>query len=411
MPPKRKSSKEANILDSLSRYLSSTSKSFDYVIAAAYHKGYFLVTGNTDQQSREKALPDLQRLTEELRIFFSRSSFDIHNYLLGKVRLKDLKADRLENEFNIAIAKHKYELTSSEDSLFQNYLKETAKINAYQLLSKCAKHTDKRKNKSGTTDWVQKNCNLEEIGSRFDKNLSLDEYTNLLADGKLEKLLQDQPIACNFIKTWFEQGYVPKAEISTYIDIWREVAPIIRNLALQIQESENSGERLIKLLNDFSRSVIDVERIITLYKSDSEEAQSLSEGKFEFVHGKDDSHAEMIILDRIFKDLHIGDKVYIGVSKLCCGCCYSIIKDFDKVIPKVEIHVNGTHYKPYPDGWTPPDFLRLYPDIAFQLIQSSFGVAHEFIKSLEQEATGTYETADLSDYEPDSIGEAHNYLI
>lgn len=408
--PKRTSTKDPNILDSIARYLSTTTPKYDYVTAAVYHKGNFLVSGNSDEDSRQSSLNKLQEVTERLAQTFTQNYIDVRLHLLNKVRLKDIKADILykDHRFDVLCTKYQYKLNDSEKAWFEKYIDATATINAYQLLKELVKPKDKAKLKA--EHWIQKNCTLEEISKVFFKNTPLSGYNNGLNDPNKQKLIEDQPKACNIIKKWFGEGHVPAANIESYIETWCNAAIIIRKLASKIQKFSSSEDTSsIKTLNDFSRPVIDVERIAKIYKSDGEQSQALREGKFKFVPPKDDSHAEMTILDKIFRDLYIGDEVYIGVSKLCCGCCYTVIRDFSKIIPGTKILVKGTHYKPYPDGWTPPEFLRAYPDIIFKLLRSGFELTSEFIKSVNG-STAVYESGDLSDYELDSVGNTCDYV-
>ena len=203
---------------------------------------------------------------------------------------------------------------------------------------------------------------------------------------------------------------MPIVDPSAFIDSWHAVSIIMRNVAKKIQESSAREYGTLDLLNTFSRPVIDAERIIKIYKGDMPESLAMQNGLFEFVPTKDTTHAEMSVLDRVYRDLHIGDELYIGISKLCCGGCYTVIQNFSQIIPNAKILVKGTHYKLYPYVWTPPELLRAHPDVMFKLFTELMKTANEFMESIEPKtSTRTYEFGDLSDYEIDVV-EAPSYF-
>lgn len=392
----RHSEKSPNILDSMARLLN---RSQNDCTAIAYHNTKFYVASNV-KESR----PDVEaRLPAFAKIFQDHKTASspqlLRDDILMRIHLKDHKIP-LFQEVIIPI----YGRQPTEVSRFDEFKKFITILNAYQNIAAYVKPT-----KGAPNIGYNKDITLQELMDKYSaakaiekEKYKLNAYNAASPEGK--GLTQ---ASYDIIKEWYDSGRI--APISEdwcrgYITSWCNSAFDMRS-TIRRQDSYDSASSKYSNMNIFSRPVIDAERVAHEFFANSP-TYNIRGAEFELVYGKDNSHAEMQILDRLFSEIRVRDEIYIGISRLCCSGCAVVIENFGEIIPHAKINVKGAHYRPYADGWSLPEFVKSSPEYMRVLIHSMLKEGATFCNNITaKREKGTdsdntfYEQGDLSDCE------------
>ncbi len=153
-----------------------------------------------------------------------------------------------------------------------------------------------------------------------------------------------------------------------------------------IVEDRSSSTRARSLAVDLVRPIIDTNIFLQALESrdklNSEVIRYIKAGAIKYLSGSDQKHAEM----KIYEELG-GGVYYIGITKLACWPCNTVLEISNSHKDELEVKYSGTHGGTYP-GWEAPQWI-----LENQVIKQ------EFLTKLQENLGRFYKGKELYPYE------------